>query len=135
MSSYLRSLPCGPNKTIYEIVIINYSNTYKVLTNLDNKKDKDIPVGWYEVGNYPGFSQERKEEVNYGVSSTNILWYEQDFDPSCGLDCIKCLGLDQENCEGIINGTCVSGFGIQCYTGDPKTGCARSSCCSGSGCP
>lgn len=62
MSSYLTNLPCDPNKTTYEITTIN-TNTFKVLTSLENKKDKDIPLSW-------------TNRLNYGVSSSNILWYQ-----------------------------------------------------------
>lgn len=73
MSSYFLNLPCDPNKITYTIQIIN-PNTFIVLTNLQNKKDKDIPTNWYSGGVY-GYSGSRNT-VNYGVSSSNRLWYE-----------------------------------------------------------
>jgi type II secretory pathway pseudopilin PulG len=62
MKSYLTSLPCDPDKVPYYIEVIN-ANTFKVLAELKNKKDKDIPTGW-------------TNRLNYGVSSSNILWYQ-----------------------------------------------------------
>jgi hypothetical protein len=73
MSFYFQNLPCDPDNFPYTIRIIN-SNTFMILTNLQNKKDKDIPPNWYTGGVY-GYSGSRSS-VNYGVSSSNILWYE-----------------------------------------------------------
>jgi prepilin-type N-terminal cleavage/methylation domain-containing protein len=44
MSNYLPSWPCDPNGNPYTIIMAD--NWYKVVTNLDNKDDKDIPDGW-----------------------------------------------------------------------------------------
>jgi prepilin-type N-terminal cleavage/methylation domain-containing protein len=72
LKNYLNVWPCDPDKKIYRIVV--GANWFKVATNLEYKQDKDIPVDWYKSGTYigSGFS---KSDVNYGVSSSNILWY------------------------------------------------------------
>lgn len=75
IKSYLKVLPCDTLKKPYEIIIINPKTTFKILTNLQNRKDLNIPPDWYAVDTYPAY-RFRKNQVNYGVSSSNILWYE-----------------------------------------------------------
>lgn len=133
VQSYFKKWPCGPNNQLYEFSIID-RNTYKVVTRLDNKKDKHIPVRWYDNDTYLTYSG-RKDQVNYGVSSSNILWYESNIiDPGCsGKDCIRTVNGGTPNL--VIDGTCVTAGNTQCYTGDPLPGCEVNFCCQGSGCP
>lgn len=145
MKSYLRTLPCDPKGTPYEIIIIN-SKTFKIITNLENTKDIDIPNGWY-LDSAPYGYRDRKNDINYGVSSSNILWYEFSgiIDPTCGLDCI--ISVDGSGC--VPTNYCVSGGTTLCFIGKcfgnnlgvPLPGilettpqCYVSRCCSGSGC-
>jgi len=127
---YFKKWPCGPNNQLYEFNIID-TKTYKVVTKLDNTKDNHIPVGWYEENTYSAYTG-RKEQVNYGVSSSNILWYENEvINPACGgLDCIRAIG----GGVPVLVNVCVTGGNIQCYRGEGKPGCEVSFCCSGSGC-
>lgn len=133
VQSYFKKWPCGPNNQLYEFSIID-RDTYKVVTKLDNRTDKHIPIKWYEADTYSAYAG-RKEEVNYGVSSSNILWYENDIiNPTCsGLDCIQTV--DGANPHLIIDGVCVTGGNIQCYRSDAQAGCEVAFCCNGSGCP
>ncbi len=73
LKNYLPAWPCDPDKKLYQIMV--GEKWFKIVTNLKNKQDKDIPAGWYNSGTYTssGFD---KSSVNYGVSSLNILWYE-----------------------------------------------------------
>lgn len=73
ISKYLDTWPCDPNGIPYTLVSMD--NWFKVVVNLENKKDNDIPEHWYDEGTYltSGFN---KDAANYGVSSTNVLWYE-----------------------------------------------------------
>jgi prepilin-type N-terminal cleavage/methylation domain-containing protein len=148
MAAYLKTLPCDPNKHPYEIVTIN-DNTFKVITNLDYKKDKDIPVNWYLENTYPTY-RERKDQVNYGVSSSNILWYESEgeYDSfNCaGTDCLIKIGGAQP--VRVDNGKCVAGGSTWCFLGQPSGNiigtripgivvepqCYVDQCCDGSGC-
>lgn len=156
MKSYLKTLPCDPKGNPYEIILIytyidtenndTISKAYKVLANLENKKDNDIPSDWYtsDLYNY----RDRVNEVNYGVSSSNILWYDYSgIDPTCGRDCMSATILGSE-CGSTNN--CVSGGATLCFIGkcsgnnlgavlpgfeDKKTPqCYVSRCCQGSGC-
>lgn len=156
MRSYLKNLPCDFNKKPYEIIVIlsniNVSDNtgttkaFKVITNLENKKDIDIPNDWYidtERYNY----RDRKDEVNYGVSSSNVLWYDYSgISADCGLDCMYSV-----YGTGVCNPTnkCVSGGTTLCFIGDCVGNnmgtvfpgipfdikqCYVDSCCFGSGC-
>lgn len=133
VQSYFKKWPCGPNNQLYEFNIID-RDTFKVVTKLDNTKDKHIPTRWYEDGTYSVYAG-RKEQVNYGVSSSNILWYESEIvDLSCGGD--DCLWEIKGGGSGrVVNGVCVTAGNIQCYKGDVRPGCQVSYCCNGSGCP
>ena len=148
MKSYLKTLPCDYQKKPYEIIVINPKTTFKIITNLENKKDVDIPINWY-LDSAPYNYRDRKNQINYGVSSSNILWYDlvDRVDPACGLDCLKKVGA--ADAIPVINGVCISGGNIWCFRGRP-TGtmygfpipgitittpqCYLSSCCNGSGC-
>lgn len=146
MKSYLKTLPCDPNKKPYEIVIID-ENTFKVITNLENRSDNDIPVNWYLSDTYLNY-RDRKDEINYGVSSSNILWYEYaGYDPTCGRDCVKLIiGTPWIN---VVNGVCISGGDTYCFMGRPQgtilgepipgvpsdeKQCYVPNCCAGTGC-
>ena len=68
---------CDQERKPYKIAIENVAcpKWYKVLTNLGNKNDIDVPVDWY-TGTKTITGGYTNNEVNYGVSSQNILWSE-----------------------------------------------------------
>jgi len=76
----INSWPCDPvARTAYKFFVEqkNCPSWYKILTNLSNKKDPQIPVGWYNIPN-PGYSLDGNlaiDQANFGVSSPNVLWY------------------------------------------------------------
>lgn len=72
---YLTSWPCDPSGIPY-IIIVDKVNEFRILTNLENKKDLEIPENWYTRTDIfvEGYT---KDQFNYGVSSSNILWYEE----------------------------------------------------------
>jgi type II secretory pathway pseudopilin PulG len=109
MGKYLRTWPCDPSGQPYNMV--SKDNWFKVVTNLDNKKDDDIPYGWYDQGTYGqcGFN---KEAVNYGVSSTNVLWYEG------GGVCDETTCFKDVGCNDPINGICDESSGEICFQKD-----------------
>lgn len=108
MEKYINKWPCDPNGGIYQM--LSGDDWFKVVTNLDNKNDTDIPSGWYTSGTYStsGFD---KEKVNYGVSSSNILWYEQK------LQCDMTTCYTGPDCNAPQNGVCNSqnDGGLGCY--------------------
>jgi len=121
MSNYLNKWPCGTGNTPYTIIV--NTNWFKVVTNLGNKKDKDIPEGWYD-GSRTYTTNFNKNEVNYGVSSSNVLWYEGDISAACGSICLK---LNASGCNDAAGVGCKSPD--NCYLGTCSlVSCKVSSC-------
>lgn len=73
-NSYLNPWPCDPNGNPYYIWVSDDGKYFKVLTNLENKKDGSIPSGWYNHDVSYEIDGYNINEVNYGVSSSNISW-------------------------------------------------------------
>lgn len=130
---YLNSWPCDPNGETYHIHV--ETNKFRIITNLENKKDKDIPNGWYIKNDFsfPVLGLDTNS-ANYGVSSSNILWYDglvHDYSGSCLTD--TCF--DGNN--GVCNDHSATGCIGNCYY-QPKSGSdcipeCRVACC-GNGC-
>lgn len=80
--SWLPKWPCDPkgNKYILEVETDTNGNIktcpkwFKVYTNLENKNDSGIPKGWYSMDSLVLSGNYGVNQVNYGVSSTNINW-------------------------------------------------------------
>lgn len=88
---WLNQWPCDPLGQTYYIDLETDDNGnvvaepkwFKVFTNLQDKKDKEIPVGWYsEEGKYQ-LANYLIEQVNFGVSSPNVLWYDFEYQAVC----------------------------------------------------
>lgn len=128
-ASYLNPWPCDPNGEPYIIVIGN--NSFKVLTNLENRKDNSILQYWYDRIDL-GINGYTKDQVNYGVSSSNILWYDTIENTVC--DTKRCLSSAKGGCNSVSDG-CV---GAYCYYYDStKAGSCTKTCkavCCGAGC-
>jgi general secretion pathway protein G len=122
VSKYLKKWRCDPDGETY--VMIADSDWFKVVANLENKKDKDIPEGWY-TGNTSYTTVFARDEVNYGVSSTNVLWYEgNDVSGICGNMCLK---LNSAGCNDTSGVGC--NFPDYCYLGTCSiTSCRVTSC-------
>jgi len=104
IEKYLKVWPCDPNDQHYKIM--TNKDWFKVATNLENRQDKDIPAGWY-TGSTIYITDFVKDEVNYGVSSTNVLWYEKTISEYCDYDrCFKTTG-NESNCNEADDG-CVT---------------------------
>lgn len=118
---WLNSWPCDPHGVPYQIMIDSGPKRqwFKVLTKLDNKKDTDIPKG------------REQSTFNYGVSSTNVLWYDL---AGCGLvyreDGQQCFGGAVGYCGPTDNNGC---FGERCFVDVDCTDYCRVQCC-GKGC-
>ncbi len=124
---YLDSWPCDPNGTAYNIFI--EKNKFRIITNLENKKDKDIPVFWYERDNVI-VSGLTKKEVNYGVSSSNILWYDVFVDSICDVN--QCNENSSGQCKDAQAPGCVGDFCYYHTDGSCNPKC-KTFCC-GKGC-
>jgi len=130
---YLIPWPCDPNGEVYKILID--VNKFRVITNLENKKDKYIPDGWYEKTNL-NLVGLTVNDVNYGVSSTNILWYDMIIDLDC--DTSICLGNAKSGIGCQHRDFSIGCVGDGCYFWDTTNGgsCTekcKTSCC-GAGC-
>jgi len=78
-SPWLPRWSCNREGKTYDVVVggndVNCPSWFKLLTNLENRLDEDIPEGWYNlVGFTFGDGSYGIEDANYGVSSTNVLW-------------------------------------------------------------
>jgi len=133
LKNYLRKWPCDPDKKLYQIVVGD--NWFKVVTNLNYKQDKDIPVNWYNPETYAdsGFD---KSSVNYGVSSLNVLWYGNDLSGVC--DSNFCYIGAECNIASNVTGCNTSRDGKECYLRDIiSNSCNSPIClvpCCGAGC-
>lgn len=98
-SEYLSPWPCDPNGDPY--MIITETNKFRVMANLENKDDDEIPNDWY-VRTDILMTGVDKNKVNYGISSPNILWYENYINPNCSVN--KCLSSKGGGCGSAGSG-------------------------------
>ena len=115
---YLNPWPCDPNGNPYYIHVEN--NQFRIITNLENKKDKDIPEGWYIKNdfNFPVLSL-ATNDANYGVSSANILWYDGLVRDYSMCNVTECFNGD-EGCKDVTHsGGC---FGNDCFYSNSSLG-------------
>jgi hypothetical protein len=122
---WMKIWPCDPNGTPYKIVTESSScpKYFKLATNLENNKDNDIPINWYDSGY--GLGNLSNLDVNYGVSSSNTTWYE-----FVATDCTGTCNVKTPDggCSGV--GICKSGE--ECYRdNDCRPGCGVDSCVGG----
>lgn len=133
---WLSSWPCDPTGVNYRIMVNagGCPKWFKVLTNLENKKDKDIPSGWYEapVGTilYLGDGTVGRSEVNYGGSSTNVRWDEETVADYCyahtgqcytspGAGSCQVLGRGVQYSNAFVSSDCLSECRVSCcYNGE-----------------
>ena len=132
MSSYLKNCLCDPYGNPYQLVLD--PDWFKAVTNLDNKKDSDIPEGWYTDSQSYSNSGFETNKVNYGVSSSNILWYERLLSSDCNMN--SCFSGNSCNDPGEVG--CSRARGETCYWSKLSTGsCNDLTCeapCCGAGC-
>lgn len=130
MSKYLKNCLCDAYGNPYQLVLD--TKWYKIVTNLDNKKDSDIPDGWYTDSQSYSNSGFETNKVNYGVSSSNILWYERSATNNCNIN--SCfVGM----CNDPVGGGCNESRGEDCYFSNRITGICDMNCrtpCCGNGC-
>jgi prepilin-type N-terminal cleavage/methylation domain-containing protein len=99
---WLSSWLCDPSGEPYRIVVEGAGRTwFKVFTKLRNVKDNDIPVEVKERIRVVGDGL----KYNYGVSSTNVIWYGLD---GCGEGCSVSTGIGC-NDQACIGGNCYAG--------------------------
>jgi type II secretory pathway pseudopilin PulG len=109
-SPWLAPWPCDPSGGAYKIATDTEENPpswFVVLTKLKNRNDDQIPEAWanYEEGTYMVKGGYSNAEVNFGVSSSNIVWYDRDlsgcFNPSPLVDkqCYEADMGDEGSCQ------------------------------------
>ncbi|MFZ2153124.1 MAG: hypothetical protein WAV41_03645 [Microgenomates group bacterium] len=126
---WLPNWPCDPKGGAYKIYTgASCPKTYILLTDLLYKKDAHIPIGWYDQGsNYHfGDGSLTSNDVNYGVSSSNINWYDEVLpDPvSCNTvfgDCYdvysdgcQSLSRDADHLNAYVDNNCKAGCQVSC---------------------
>lgn len=126
---YLNPWPCDPNGNPYHIVVSGDGKTFKILTNLENKNDVAIPVNWYDQESYHRVEGYTPDQVNYGVSSSNISWSEITLSDKCGSNCYQ-VPPNGEGCNSSSRNSCV---GPNCYRSNECLSECQVDCC-GSGC-
>ena len=135
---WMSNWPCDPKKSPYTVIVDDptysgdCSKWYKILTNLENKKDASIPWGWYTLSSYFVANNITSEMVNYGVSSPNISWYEKWVDPLCANGGQGCLVRSLDGNFNSAGTGCVSNAYNICVFGWPSDTC-QVACC-GVGC-
>lgn len=134
MEKYLRVCLCDPKNVPYTFEID--PKWFKVMTNLENKTDSDIPPEWYTNLSKYNFNLD-VNKINYGVSSPNISWYERTLGSGC--DITRCYRTT--SCNDPLNGCNEAKDGIKCFVynnnGTDSSPCNDSICevsCCGSGC-
>lgn len=136
-SPWLTNWPCDPNKTPYRIAIEDSrfgecNKWYKVLTQLENKLDSSIPSGWDYLTSFIIGEEITSEQVNYGVSSPNISWFDVYSNPECAAYGGCYYKPDPVGQPNVCNSAGTGCVGPNCYLGICKTSC-QVACC-GAGC-
>lgn len=136
-SPWLSNWPCDPSKQPYKIIVEDSrfskcNKWFKILTNLENKSDANIPVGWKYLSTYTLGGEITAEMVNYGVSSSNINWFDVSINPECAMFGGCYYKPDPVDAPNVCNSAGTGCVGPNCYTGLCKLSC-QVACC-GRGC-
>ncbi len=132
-SPWLNSWPCDPETKQPYYVYTEDSDCpdwFKVITNLGNENDTDIPEGWYDNDEYYRIAQGALtvNDANYGTSSTNVNWYDYDLG-ECDDECRVHDVINEGSCGAPPYGGCVAGDGRWCYIdSECASGCRVESC-------
>lgn len=115
-SPWLATWPCDPNGEPYYVFTDGTScpRWFKLIVNLENESDGDIPEGWYERTSsfLVGDGTVQSDQVNYGTSSTNVFWYDRVMPVGCGGVGTGCF---YRTSGGNCNSSGVSCVGSSCY--------------------
>ncbi len=134
MAPWLNTWPCDPiSGEPYKILTDSPEalKWYKVFTNLENKTDSDVPSGWYHLPDTYHMGEMTALDVNYGVSSTNVNWYDPFIDGNCTyhpLDHTQdvCNFYQDGSCKGASNNAC---SGSNCYASPSCDKKCKVACC------
>lgn len=130
---------CGLPGGCSNITPVACPSWFKVMTQLRNKQDGDIPVGWYGddalVNVYSVGGEYTTEDVNYGKSSTNINWYDVATSSRCSVDEDECYTGMAPTCGSAKDAPgCAPGDPFPCYKHSDCLPECVVLCCGGGGC-
>jgi prepilin-type N-terminal cleavage/methylation domain-containing protein len=126
---WMPSWPCDPTGAKYTFMMDDSGcpHWYRVLANLQNRNDKDIPSGWFTLPTsyHYGNGNLTVNDFNYGVSSPNITWSDEVIakicvDPfgSCyiktGPNTCGALPRGVQHLNSYVNTDCLSGCLVSC---------------------
>jgi prepilin-type N-terminal cleavage/methylation domain-containing protein len=126
---WLPDWPCDPNGPKYHIYMDGSAcpKYYRILVNLKNRKDRDIPTGWYSksLDQHFGDGTLTINDINYGVSSQNIYWYTEAVPAYCYTAFAGCyiipgpgrcsaLAPGVEHVDSYLNPNCLSDCLVSC---------------------
>lgn len=136
-SPWITSWPCDPRKIPYLVTVddtrfVSCAKWYKILTKLENNHDTGIPVNWESLKIAVLGNNVTSKMVNFGVSSSNVKWYELWSDPECIAYGGCFYNPDPQDAPNVCNSAGTGCIGPNCYLGLCKESC-RISCC-GAGC-
>lgn len=136
-SPWLTNWPCNQGNIPYIVIVEDIkvdkcSKWYKVLTNLANKSDISIPSGWSYLSSYYLGSEITAKMVNYGISSSNINWFDVSVDPICAMYGGCYYNPDPVDQPNLCNSAGTGCVGPNCFLGQCKNSCIVT--CCGVGC-
>ena len=145
MSPWLTNWPCDPSGEPYKVAVpINRvtglpeecPEWFKILASLEDQNDGDIPGGWYDVlgVTHIGDGEYTNEDVNYGVSSSNVSWYDMVYSAVCRYDLNnhavdECYTMSQNGC-GAAAGEPPAWAGTNCYANNQCDTRCKVTCCN-----
>jgi prepilin-type N-terminal cleavage/methylation domain-containing protein len=125
IGSYTKGWPCDPSGKTYDMV--SNISSFRVITNLENKSDKDVPKDWYKANNGYVLIGFTADTANYGVSSSNIYWYDYVQNDTCNTK--LCTVLRGGRCDMIgLNQSCVPSDGQCFYANNCDPSCITLTC-------
>ncbi|MDD4937703.1 MAG: type II secretion system protein [Candidatus Shapirobacteria bacterium] len=126
---YLSPWPCDPDGEPYYIVVSDNGKSFRILTNLENKSDNAIPSDWYNQDSLYRVEGYTPEQINYGVSSSNVNWNEFSLSDICQGNCFQ-KPPSGIGCNSASGNSC---SGTNCYRHNQCLSECQVSCC-GRGC-
>lgn len=102
---WLGTWPCDPvSRQPYYIYVgtgdvvdntMECPHWYKILGKLENQKDASIPNGWYGKSTVFGLGDGslKTSQVNTGISSDNVKWFDAKLNPKCVRTLFECYAL------------------------------------------
>lgn len=134
---WLPTWPCDPSGNPYWVEVENpvfsgCNKWFKILTNLENRSDDGIPFNWSYSSDRILSGEVTEAMANYGVSSSNINWYDEYQDPECAMYGGCYYKPDPVDSPNVCNSAGTGCIGPNCYIGICKTSCVVE--CCGRGC-